>query len=274
MNAEATEYRDPDEERIEEMLELEEKLLEQHATADIDEDDAWDDTEPQVESEPRGKRAVGTIRSVREIGGGSSLEVEFFVEGGDTETDRIDAPDDLEDADEELVRLSTLCDVEPGRVSDLQGERVPVVWREDEEEYDLHIPSTTNRGGLALYQAWWWTRRQSLIEPDQLTRAAKGGLIAPVAAWAVYGTYIAAAYPVGDTAESSGDEMAHVIPYVEGATIESAGLLLTGVFHILGFIGWGLVLITFFGVLGLLFILTMQVVVRSGQWVMNELWPF
>jgi len=184
-----------EDERFEEMLELEYELVEEKFEQDGD--SSTDESEEPVRS------ASGVVRSVRESG--DRVIIELFVDG-DVVTDSVNRPDDVTDPDEELNRLCQLCGVERGRVSRLQGESVPIVWNEKFSCYELHLPSKTGKLGLMVYRLWWWIRRRG-VNPSRLKSGFTYGSIFSLYCVGLYTLYMVLFVLPGDVTEKQ--EKAH-----------------------------------------------------------------
>lgn len=242
-----------DEERVESMIEFERELLEEQR-------------ERELQGEAgKGSNASGTVRVVnREY---EDVRVEFFVEG-EVWTDTVSRPDDPSDPEEELNRLCRVCDVPLGMVSELQGERVPVVWDEDGEEYKLQLPETVQQPALFVYQVWWWGRRQG-IDMGKVKPAVIGSGLFTVMiyGWYVWWKAIIIGHEYDDP--SNVQEIAHITPFVEGAMIE--GFVLSGLaLNVFFLAGVGSLFMSLF--LTLFGVLVVGGVI-SKVW-NNRVWPF
>lgn len=145
---------DVPEERVERMVELEEELREMREEVEINEEE--DET---VKEDDRQQVTVGRIKVVEKHR--KNVRVKFIAEGEEW-TDTIPFPNNGFDEDTELGRLCRLCGVELEKVADLQGENIPIVWRDYYERYRIQVPETSRRSGLALFRVWWWGRRQGI----------------------------------------------------------------------------------------------------------------
>lgn len=252
-----------DGERLNRMLELEEQLLEERRGLD-GEEDAED--EPPEEEPEEVEAAVGHIRSVEPAG--DDIRVTFFVSGGDVEEDVIPMPDDASDPDAAVNRLCELCGVEPGRVADLQGERVPIVPTDDGHE--IHLPTATSRPALGVYRVWWWMRRRD-IDPDAVLAAAGVG-----GAGAIYllglRSIVFYASTTGESADP-GEAVGAIVPFLTEAMFagSSAMELIGLVFSLLLFF---LALLTGMLTVGVGLIVAFDAATMGANWIEDNVNPF
>ena len=141
------------EERIEEMIELEERLLDSQLTEELERRDEGED---DSNSPTPGGVETGIVKTITQRG--RDLEIEFIV-GTDTYTDRIPAPTESSDPDEPINVLCRLCGVRMGLVTQLQGQEIPVEWDVQSETYNIVFPDTGTKPALYLFKAWLLARK-------------------------------------------------------------------------------------------------------------------
>lgn len=175
---------DVDESRIQRMIETERELLEQRRESEASETTGEVEQTTDEDDEGDTPAVTATIRTVEKDEGPygrPELRVKLFADGEVWE-DTLNWPDDPSDPDAAVNRLCELCDVEPGRVADLQGESVPVTYDDLHEEYNLVLPSTTTRPARELFRVWWWMRRRG-TDPQKVVKGAKASI--PVGIYAL-----------------------------------------------------------------------------------------
>lgn len=141
-------YEEPDEEKIQEMLDFEEDLLQERREAREEQEEPGSEPEPKTEV---GDVTTATIRNVHRRAGYRNIAVEFLLEGEMME-DTIQRPSDPLNPDEEINRLCRFCGVEPGRVSELQSKEVPV--KRTENGARILLPKTTALPARGLFRIW------------------------------------------------------------------------------------------------------------------------
>lgn len=168
-------YEEPDEERIEEMLELEEQLIEEcrgNEAKESTEKQTEEEEEPETEA---GEVTTATIRNVREssgrLHGYSYITIEFLLDGEMME-DKVSYPDNPQNPEEEINRLCNLCNVETGKVSQLQSKEVPV--KRTEDGADLVLPATTTLPARMLFRLWLSAKQFPL---PTVSERAKGAMV-------------------------------------------------------------------------------------------------
>lgn len=258
-----------DEEKFERMLELEERLVKERMEREHDTVEDAVDVE-QEDEDVRGDRAAGVIRAIEEDG--NRVRVEFFVEGAEVEEDTLELPGDAADPDEELNRLCRLCGVEFGRVSQLQGETVPVVWNDLTEEYELHLPTTASQPGLSVYRAWWWLRRRELNTKRMRQGVGIGiGAVAALAGLRVlYAMFSSTLGPDSTVAELT----AYTLPLLSAGGVESMGTAATALLTVTGS-----VLLLLASAVGAALVVGIAAVIFIAflvmyEWVEQNAWPF
>lgn len=271
ITAESVEDGELNEELIEDMFHLEEELVGNQYEIDREVTvDTMDTFELEDEIEEKEPSVTGTIRTVTKKDDKNRFRIRFVV-NHEIKEDTITA-----DSEEPINRLCCLCGVPEGRVSNLQGKSVPVVYDSEEDEYNLKIPSAGTKPAIAVFRAWQWCRRNNV--PNYLDTLAnyfimvmKPLSIPLLLLWAYPGMKTWS-IQLENPSYALFEEipLSSVVPFVSSESLNNLPYLIEEILFALVTFSWIVAPFMFIGILLLSFV----AVVSLGEYIDEKINPF